>query len=195
MRALLDHVDVNGDAIDGRAAVFGWMSEQMALRHAGSDKPIVCIMDGEEALWGMRDAFQEDVPMIDILDLLHVTPRLWDAATLFHPKGSRAAENFVRERVMRILYGEVDGVVRGLRRMGTTQKLRGPKATKRVRTAAPSDAGRRGAGRGYRRSRAASRRRAAWNCLRSALSRRSSTRYSRIASGWLCFQTSGSRRS
>ena len=65
----------------------------------------------------------------------------------------------------------------------------------RVRTAAPSDAGRRGPGRGYRSQRAARRRRAAWNCLRSALSRRSSTRYTRIASGWLCFQTSGSRRS
>ena len=132
MRAMLDYVDVNGDAIDGRAVVFNWMSEQMALRHAGSKKPIVCIMDGEEALWGMRDVFQEDIRMIDILDLLHVTPRLWDAATLFHPKGSPAAEKFVRERVLRILSGDVNGVVRGLRRMGTTQGLRGggTKATK-----------------------------------------------------------------
>ena len=73
----------------------------------------------------MRDAFQEGVPMIDILDLLHVTPRLWDAATLFHPKGSGAAEKFVRERVMRILYGEVAGVVRGLKRMGTVRGARG----------------------------------------------------------------------
>ncbi len=63
-----------------------------------------------------------------------------------------------------------------------------------IRTATPSDAERRRPGRGHRSQRAARRRRAAWNCLRSALSRRSSTRYSRIASGWLCFQTSGSRR-
>ncbi len=49
--------------------------------------------------------------------------------------------------------------------------------------------------RGRRRQRAARRRRAASSCLRSALSRRSSTRYMRIASGWLCFQTSGSRLS
>ena len=70
----------------------------------------------------MREVFQADVPMIDILDLLHVTPRLWDAATLFHAKGSRAAENFVRERVTRILHGDVIGVVRGLRRMGTTER-------------------------------------------------------------------------
>ncbi len=49
MRAMLDHVDMYGDTVDGRAAVFSWICEQMALRHAGSDKPIVCIMDGEEA--------------------------------------------------------------------------------------------------------------------------------------------------
>ncbi len=47
MRAMLDHVDVDGDEVDGRAAVFGWMADQMAARHAGSDKPLVCIMDGE----------------------------------------------------------------------------------------------------------------------------------------------------
>jgi len=120
MRAMLDHPDVNGDEVDGRAVVFAWICEQMALRHAGSDKPIVSLMDGEEALWKMREVFQADVPMIEILDLLHVTPRLWDAATLFHPKGSHAAEKFVRERVTRILYGDVNSVIRGLRRMGTT---------------------------------------------------------------------------
>ena len=130
MRAMLDHVDVNGDEIDGRAAVFGWISDQMAARHAGSDKRIVSIMDGEQALWTMRDVFQANVPMIDILDLLHVTPRLWDAATLFHPKGSRAAEKFVRKRVRRILEGDVIGVVRGLRRMGTADGLRGDKQSK-----------------------------------------------------------------
>jgi hypothetical protein len=129
MLALLDHVDRYGDEVDGRAAVFSWMSEQLAARHRGNDKPIVCIMDGEEALWHMKNVFQEDGAMTDILDLLHVTPRLWDAAALFHPRGSHAAEKFVRERLMRILHGEVSGVVRGLRRMGTAQGLRGNKRT------------------------------------------------------------------
>jgi len=129
MRAILDHIDEYGDEVDGRAAVFGWISEEIAARHAGSHKPIVCLMDGEESLWNMRDVFQEDVPLIDILDLLHVTPRLWDAAALFHPRQSGAAERFVRQRLLRILRGEVDAVVRGLRRMGTSQGLRGAKRT------------------------------------------------------------------
>ena len=127
MRALLDHSDGNGDEIDGRAAVFGWISDEIAERQAGSGKPIVCVMDGEESLWNMRDVFQAKVPMIDILDLLHVTPRLWDAAFLFHSPESAAATKFVRERTLRILRGEAVAVIRGLRRMETEHGLRGNK--------------------------------------------------------------------
>jgi hypothetical protein len=102
------------------------MSDEVAQRHAGSHQPIVSIMDGQESLWSMRDVFQPDVPLVDILDLLHVTPRLWDAASLFYSRESPAAEQFVRERVLRTLRGEVRAVIRGLRRMGT-QKLSGKK--------------------------------------------------------------------
>ena len=123
MRALLNHTDAEGNLIHGRAAVFGWIAGEMASRHRQSDKPIVNVMDGEEDLWQMRDLFQAHVAMVDILDLLHVTPRLWDAASLFYTPGSEAAKTFVRQRVLRILQGEVEGVIRGLRRMGTTQQL------------------------------------------------------------------------
>jgi hypothetical protein len=133
MQAMLDHLDCNGDPVAGRPAVFNWIAEEIAARHAGSHQPIVCIMDGEESLWTMRDVFQEEVPMTDILDLLHVTPRLWEAAMLFHPEESQSAEKFVRARLLRILRGEVEGVVQGLRRMSTTQGLRGNKLA-RMRT-------------------------------------------------------------
>src|SRR5213075_2261576 len=63
----------------------------------------------------------------DILDLLHVTPRLWQAAHVFHPEGSEAAEAFARERILRVLQGEVAGVVQGLRRLGTQRGLKGSK--------------------------------------------------------------------
>ena len=55
MRAVLNHTNSDGLEIDGRAAVFGWMAEEMNSRHAESDKPLVCIMDGEENLWEMRE--------------------------------------------------------------------------------------------------------------------------------------------
>jgi hypothetical protein len=127
MRAVLNHTNAEGDEIDGRAAIFGWISDEIAQRNPDGSKPMVRIMDGEESLWNMSNTFQEDVPLIDVLDLLHVTPRLWTAASLFHARDSRQAERFVRDRVLRILRGEVGGVVRGLRRMSTDRKLAGKK--------------------------------------------------------------------
>ena len=68
--------------------------------------------------------------LVPIVDLLHVTPRLWKAAYLFHPKQSQGAVDFVQDRVLRILKGEVCSVIRGLRRMGTIAGLRGKKREK-----------------------------------------------------------------
>ena len=106
------------------------MSGEVAARNPNHDKPVVSIMDGQESLWNLRDVFQQDVPMIDILDLLHVTPRLWEAAHLFYSPGSKMAENFVRQRVLRVLKGEVSSVIVGLRRLAATHKLREKKLQK-----------------------------------------------------------------
>ena len=65
--------------------------------------------------------------MVEILDLLHVTPRLWQAAHLFCKEGSDEARAFVRARVLRVLSGEVKGVLKGLRRLGSTRGLAGKK--------------------------------------------------------------------
>lgn len=110
----------------GIAAAFAWMIGELYLRGRVADKPLVFISDGQEALWEAR---QEWLPQraVNILDLLHVTPRLWKAAHVFHQEGSQAAEDFVRERVLRVLHGKAAGVVRGLREMATKQDLSGTK--------------------------------------------------------------------
>jgi hypothetical protein len=46
---------------------------------------------------------------------------------VFHPEGSAAAEAFARERIVRVLRGQVLSVVRGLREMGTKRGLSGAK--------------------------------------------------------------------
>ena len=63
--------------------------------------------------------------MACILDLFHVLERLWQAAHCFHAEGSVAAQEFVTERLRRILLGEVGYVIAGLKQMGTKHKLRG----------------------------------------------------------------------
>lgn len=122
MRAVLDHVDAEGQAIDGLPTIFGWIASEVQDRHR-PEQTIVSIMDGQPSLWSARDDFQKHVPMVEVLDLLHVTPRLWDAAALFHERRSPAASKFVRERVLSILEGKVRGVIRGLRRMASTHHL------------------------------------------------------------------------
>lgn len=130
VRASLDGSNADGDQIHGGATIFGWLADEVAARNPRGDKPIVSIMDGQDALWNLRDLFQDDVPMVDILDLLHVTPRLWEAAHVFHALGSPQAEQFVRQRVLRVLRGEVSSVIAGLRRLATIHHLKGTKREK-----------------------------------------------------------------
>jgi hypothetical protein len=116
--------------IDGEDWVFQWMEEGVASRrHPG--QPLVCLMDGQESLWASRQRhLPQDEDTVDILDLLHVTPRLWQAAYLFHAEGSKEANQFVRHRVLEILRGKVGYVIGGLRQMATKSKMRGPRLRK-----------------------------------------------------------------
>ena len=110
----------------GTAAAFAWLIGELHLRGRAKDKPLLFLSDGQESLWeARRDWLPERA--VDILDLLHVTPRLWKAAHVFHPEGSQEAEDFVRERVLRVLQGKAAGVVRGLREMATKHGLVGGK--------------------------------------------------------------------
>jgi hypothetical protein len=126
--ASLPRDEVPGSGIE---LTFAWMIGELYLRGrvrdtAGGKKPLVFLSDGQEALW---DARQEWLPerSVGILDILHVTPRLWKAAHVFHPERSQAAEDFVRARVLRVLQGKASGVIRGLREMATKHGLVGAK--------------------------------------------------------------------
>jgi len=52
---------------------------------------------------------------VSVLDLMHVTPRLWDAAHCFHAEGSDAAREYVDKQLERVLSGKTEYVIRGLR--------------------------------------------------------------------------------
>jgi hypothetical protein len=128
LRACLNYTQTDGQQISGRAVVFGWMADEVAARNPGGRKPVVCIMDGEQSLWEAIDVFQEQKQRTEILDLLHVTPRLWQAAHLFCNDHQEAA-SFVRQRLRSVLRGEIKGVVRGLRSMATSRLSGKPRGT------------------------------------------------------------------
>ncbi len=108
----------------GTAWVFAWLLGQALLRGRAKDKPVVFVGDGQEALWAARRYWLPE-RAVDVLDILHVTPRLWQAAHVFHAEGSQAAEDFVRDRLLRVLAGQAAGVIRGLREMVTKRGLGG----------------------------------------------------------------------
>jgi len=105
-------------------AIFTWLGQEATLRDQAGDKPLVILLDGQRSLWRAS----QDIPLhplrVEILELLHVTPRIWEAAHLFYPADPAPALAFVKDRVERILQGQVGSVVRGLRRMGALWKLK-----------------------------------------------------------------------
>lgn len=117
---------IDGVEVNAKERIFSWFAEQVKLRNPKGHKPVVCVMDGERALWKMLLTLVSGV--VCILDLFHVLERLWQAAHCFHPEGSDAAKEFVTERLLRLLRGEVGYVIGGLKQMATKQKLKGPRA-------------------------------------------------------------------
>jgi hypothetical protein len=116
----------NGSLGEPLEAVFGWLQAEATARTPappadGTPAPPrerVLIMDGQEALWAAgRDHLNRE-GLVEVLDLLHVTPRLWRAAHLFHKEGTAEAAAFVRHRLGQVLNGQVDTVVRSLRQLG-----------------------------------------------------------------------------
>jgi hypothetical protein len=114
----------------GIEKTYQWLMEELWRRNHGFAKEMVHLCDGQQALWDARQAYLPQRNTTNILDLLHVTPRLWQAAHLFYREKSDEAEQCVRERLLRVLQGKVQLVIRGLREMGTKRRLTGTKKTK-----------------------------------------------------------------
>jgi len=104
-----------GTLANGKTRLFARLGIEVESREIDQDQPIVCLMDGERALW---TAMRQWLPArtVGILDLYHVLEYLWKAAHCFHAEKSQAAEEFVTARLRMLLEGKVGYLVGGLRR-------------------------------------------------------------------------------
>jgi hypothetical protein len=119
--------------VSGSIMAWTWAQEEILRRHQ-PDQPVVRVCDGQESLWTSSDAcLALPVPTVDILDIIHVTQYVWKAGKAFHGDDKGAVEQFVRDRLLRILEGETPSVIRGMRRMMHTRNLKGA-ARKQVST-------------------------------------------------------------
>jgi hypothetical protein len=124
--ASLAYTDAEGTH-SGIEATYTWLLEEIWARNRRFVKEMVHLCDGQETLWDARVQHLPERNTTNILDLLHVTPRLWQAAHVFYAEKSDHAEQFVRDRVLKVLEGKGALVIRGLREMGTKRKLTGSK--------------------------------------------------------------------
>lgn len=118
--------DPDGEAWESNGTIeaFCWADEQIdARRHAG--QKLLRLMDGQASLWDAADNGLCVPPeeTIDILDILHVSSYIWRAAKVFYPHREHQ-QAFARDRLLRMLQGDVHGVVAGLRQMVTKRRLK-----------------------------------------------------------------------
>lgn len=111
----------------GKDAFIADVRAEIDRRDPGHSHTWVMVTDGERAL--QRRVATSFAGVTLVLDLLHVTEKLWKAAHALHPEGTPEATTFVRQRVERILTGGVSQVVKGLRQIVTKRHLTGNKAT------------------------------------------------------------------
>jgi len=119
--------ELDGEDLRGQDLVFQHLQAEIDTRR----KPqqwLIHLCDGQASLETDRQTYlPEDARTLDILDLMHVVPRVWEAAHVFHAEGSHEVSEFVRDHLTRILRGEVGNVIAGWRRRATCQGLRGAK--------------------------------------------------------------------
>jgi len=119
------HASGECEEINGQRDVFEQLAKEVAARRKPGQK-LLNLTEGQHSLETDRLKYLPvDSDTIDILDLLHVAPRLWQAAHLFHEEGSDKASKVVRHYMLRILQGKVKSVVSSLRAEGTRKKLKG----------------------------------------------------------------------
>src|SRR6516165_8755882 len=104
-------------------AFIAQVQAEMRRRDPKHKKAWIVVTDGERALQRKVAATFQGIELV--LDLLHVLEKLWAVSYVFHPEGSPEAREFVKERILRILQGDVSQVVKGLRQMATKRKLKG----------------------------------------------------------------------
>jgi hypothetical protein len=111
--------------LSGKDAFIAQVQAEMERRDPRHRKTWIVVTDGERALQCKVAATLQGIDLV--LDLLHVLEKLWAVSYVFHAEGSPEAREFVRERILRILQGDVSQVVKGLRQMATKRNLKGQK--------------------------------------------------------------------
>ena len=84
-------------------------------RSSSKQRKVICLMDGEHKLWERKDQLLSE-GVVEILDFWHFLERPREVSKLLCDTDA-ADESFVKDRLARVLNGELGRVIGGLRQM------------------------------------------------------------------------------
>jgi hypothetical protein len=114
LRAVLTR-EVDGEEVNAKDVVFDWLAKELQQRDPHERRTVVAVMDGETK---RRDLQELKISRaIGILDIWHVTEYLGELAYCVYRDGSDEAEAFVETYLRKLLEGNVNRVVGGIRQM------------------------------------------------------------------------------
>src|SRR5947209_18925162 len=105
------------------AEVFAWQAQQLKSRNPAGGKTTVNLFDGDERFPKAKAKHPLPGKAVDIVDLLHVTPKIWDAAAAFASRDSSEAEQLVRGWTLQVLQGQTEAMLAQIRAKGQSQEL------------------------------------------------------------------------
>lgn len=110
--------------IPGSLVAMCWVAKEILPRRQPK-QPLIILMDGQASLWkDAANCLEEAGETTEILDILHVSQYLWDAAKVFEADETQR-KSFMRPRLKAVLEGRAASVIRGFRRMASVQRLKG----------------------------------------------------------------------
>jgi hypothetical protein len=86
-------------------------------------RPWVVLMDGALNLWSLISEKLRDIEYVGILDVIHVVEYLWLASNALYGENKPETDKWVYDQLLRLLRGEVDGVIDDLEQKISTGKL------------------------------------------------------------------------
>jgi hypothetical protein len=132
-RARASHKRVWASLTDDKDTFIADVAAEMHRRDPRRRRTWVIVTDGERALQHRVIETFTDITLV--LDFLHALDKLWKSAHALYREGSPDAQAFVHQRAKRLLEGQVDQVVKGLRLIVTKRKLTANKAKTLLDTA------------------------------------------------------------
>jgi hypothetical protein len=129
---------VTASVAAGAAQVVAAVFAEAGRRDPGRARPWIALVDGNKdqiaAIHAEAAARGTDITII--IDLIHVTGYLWDAAWCFHPEASPDAASWVRAHTRDILDGHATGAAAAIRaQAAATQDLTPSKRKTAAKTA------------------------------------------------------------